>query len=147
MKSNWRLIIVLGILIFMLTGCEEYNLVIREELRGKWETKSISTDQGGYVSNWVVSDLPDETNGIYTQGWLIEENAVTLYRNGDIVSKHTSAYSDIYEMIELDDNSRIYVRLDGNTLTVQYHDDVFFEIWDGETHRDTCKRVSKFSWE
>ncbi len=146
MKSGWRLITILGVLVFALTGCENYNLVIRGELRGKWETKSIR-EYGG-SGNWVISNLP--TDQIETQSWLIEDNTITRYCNGEVVFKGANAHSDMYGQIFLDiesgiaDYSYVYVMFDGNILTLEYYSDSHYG---NSTHRDTCKKVNKFSWE
>ncbi len=152
MKNDWQLITILGVLIFTLTGCEGYNLVIREQLRSKWETKSIEYYAG--ANTWTLSQLPSEMNGeqINTQGWLIEETTITLYCNGEVIFKGINAYSDNEDKNIFSDpgggkddiSPTIFVSLNGDTLSLNYlHDTHFYN----REHRDTCKRVSKFSWE
>jgi len=144
MKKIGLSIMILGLL-FVFTNCDlEYDYVIREKFRGKWETEIIRTY--GWLDQPFEFTLPANINDtqINFHGWLIEANAITLYRNGEVFSKIINVCSDVDGNIIYKEHlsgSGIFFRLYGDSFSLYY------QYLSEPAKTDIGKKVNKFSWE
>ena len=140
MRKKLILAVFWGLVIFLITGCEDEKLSreIDKKFRGKWETQTIRSNGNNYYFPMTINNIP-----VYTRGWSVEARTIKLYHNGVVVQTYNDVYSEFYSdgsgyflLIENDARTSVEMEVNGNSA----------EISVGLVF-DTCNKVNKFSWQ